>query len=138
MRASSRRRSLLGAGRQRRSPASVLGRIIAAVRTRDGRAERDHRAVRQHLRGLDARRASRPLGILTIVVFAITMARTAPARMPARLRVPSYAVWEAMVFVLNVLAFMLIGLQMRPIWTRLDAERALGILRGRCLDPASR
>ena len=60
-------------------------------------------------------------GILTIVVYAITIARTAPARTPARLRVPSYAVWETMVFVLNVLAFMLIGMQMRPIWTRLDA-----------------
>jgi monovalent cation/hydrogen antiporter len=61
-------------------------------------------------------------GILTIVVYAITMARAAPARMPARLRVPSYAVWETMVFVLNVLAFMLIGMQVRPIWTRLDAD----------------
>ena len=61
-------------------------------------------------------------GILTIVVYAITIAQTAPARMPARLRVPSYAVWETMVFVLNVLAFMLIGMQMRPIWTRLDTD----------------
>jgi CPA1 family monovalent cation:H+ antiporter len=60
-------------------------------------------------------------GILTIVAYAVTMARTAPARMPARLRVPSYAVWETMVFVLNVLAFMLIGMQLRPIWTGLDA-----------------
>jgi monovalent cation/hydrogen antiporter len=59
-------------------------------------------------------------GILTIVAYAITVARTAPARTPARLRVPSYAVWETMVFVLNVLAFVLIGLQLRPIWERLD------------------
>src|SRR5713226_1273876 len=59
-------------------------------------------------------------GILTIVAYAITVARTAPARTPARLRVPSYAVWETMVFVLNVLAFMLIGMQLRPIWERLD------------------
>jgi monovalent cation/hydrogen antiporter len=59
-------------------------------------------------------------GILTIVVYAITIARTAPARTPARLRVPSYAVWETVVFVLNVLAFMLIGMQLRPVWTRLD------------------
>jgi CPA1 family monovalent cation:H+ antiporter len=59
-------------------------------------------------------------GILTIVVYAITIARTAPARTPARLRVPSYAVWETVVFVLNVLAFMLIGMQLRPIWSRLD------------------
>jgi CPA1 family monovalent cation:H+ antiporter len=61
-------------------------------------------------------------GILTIVVYAMTMARSAGLRMPARLRVPSYAVWETMVFVLNVLAFMLIGMQMRPIWTRLKAD----------------
>jgi Na+/H+ antiporter len=59
-------------------------------------------------------------GILTIVAYAITIARTAPARMSARLRVQSYAVWETAVFVLNVLAFVLIGLQLRPIWERLD------------------
>ena len=59
-------------------------------------------------------------GILTIVVYAITLARTTPAQTPARLRVPTYAVWETVVFVLNVLAFMLIGLQLRPIWERLD------------------
>jgi CPA1 family monovalent cation:H+ antiporter len=59
-------------------------------------------------------------GILTIVAYAITLARTAPAQMPARLRVPTYAVWETVVFVLNVLAFVLIGLQLRPIWERLD------------------
>lgn len=60
-------------------------------------------------------------GILTIVAYAITIARTAPARTPARLRVPSYAVWDTAVFVLNVLAFVLIGMQLRPIWERLDA-----------------
>jgi Na+/H+ antiporter len=59
-------------------------------------------------------------GILTIVAYAITIARTAPARTPARLRVPSYAVWETAVFVLNVLAFVMIGMQLRPIWERLD------------------
>jgi CPA1 family monovalent cation:H+ antiporter len=59
-------------------------------------------------------------GILTIVAYAITIARTAPAQTPARLRVPAYAVWDTVVFVLNVLAFMLIGLQLRPIWDRLD------------------
>jgi Na+/H+ antiporter len=59
-------------------------------------------------------------GILTIVAYAVTIARTAPARTPARIRVPAYAVWETAVFILNVLAFMLIGMQLRPIWTRLD------------------
>jgi monovalent cation/hydrogen antiporter len=61
-------------------------------------------------------------GILTIVAYAITIARTAPARTPARLRVPAYAVWDTAVFILNVLAFMLIGMQLRPIWTGLDPE----------------
>jgi Na+/H+ antiporter len=60
-------------------------------------------------------------GILTVVVYAVTIARTAPARTPARIRVPAYAVWDTAVFVLNVLAFMLIGMQLRPIWERLDA-----------------
>ncbi|KJC33718.1 sodium:proton antiporter [Bradyrhizobium sp. LTSP885] len=61
-------------------------------------------------------------GILTIVAYAITLARTAPARTSARLRVSSYTVWETVIFVLNVLAFMLIGMQLRPIWSGLDDD----------------
>jgi Na+/H+ antiporter len=53
--------------------------------------------------------------IITVVVYALTLARQAPKETAARLRVPSYAVWETVVFVLNVMAFMLIGLQLRPI-----------------------
>ncbi len=59
-------------------------------------------------------------GIITVVVFAIITARTAPDQMPARLRIPSYAVWEVAVFVLNVLAFILVGLQLKPILERLS------------------
>src|SRR6185312_4813122 len=59
-------------------------------------------------------------GVLTIVCYAIAIAQEAPDRTPARLRVPSYAVWETAVFVLNVLAFFLIGLQIRPIMEALD------------------
>jgi len=59
-------------------------------------------------------------GVLTMVCFAITVARTAPARTPARIRVPSYAVWDTVVFLLNVLAFIFIGLQIRPILASLD------------------
>jgi CPA1 family monovalent cation:H+ antiporter len=59
-------------------------------------------------------------GILTMVVFAMAVARRAPDLIPARLRVPSYAVWEVTVFVLNVLAFILVGLQLKPILARLD------------------
>ncbi|WP_448949789.1 Na+/H+ antiporter [Labrys neptuniae] len=58
-------------------------------------------------------------GILTIVSYAMTIARRRD-RMPARLRVPVYAVWETAVFILNAFAFVLIGLQLRPIWERLD------------------
>ena len=58
--------------------------------------------------------------VLTMVCFAVIAARRAPALTPARLRVPSYAVWETVVFVLNVLAFVFIGLQIRPILEALD------------------
>jgi CPA1 family monovalent cation:H+ antiporter len=53
--------------------------------------------------------------ILTMVSFAIFVARRAPERTPARLRLPAYAVWDLAVFVLNVLAFVFIGLQIGPI-----------------------
>jgi len=59
-------------------------------------------------------------GVLTMVGYAVTVARTAPARTPARIRVPSYAVWDTVVFLLNVLAFIFIGLQIRPILANLD------------------
>jgi len=58
--------------------------------------------------------------IITVVVFAILVARSAPDLISGRLRIQSYAVWEVAVFVLNVLAFMLIGLQLKPILDRLS------------------
>jgi CPA1 family monovalent cation:H+ antiporter len=60
-------------------------------------------------------------GVLTTVCFAMTVARTAPALTPARMRVPTYAVWETVVFALNILAFIFIGLQIRPIIESLEA-----------------
>jgi Na+/H+ antiporter len=60
-------------------------------------------------------------GVLTMVCYAVTVARTAPERMPARARIPSYAVWETVVFALNILAFIFIGLQIRPILESLKA-----------------
>jgi monovalent cation/hydrogen antiporter len=62
-------------------------------------------------------------GVLTMVCFAIAVARRAPERTPARIRVPSYAVWDTVVFVVNVLAFVFIGLQLRPILTALEPGR---------------
>lgn len=61
-------------------------------------------------------------GILTIVVYAMTIANTRGQNMPARLRVPVYAVWEAVVFILNAMAFVLIGMQIGPIWERLTPD----------------
>jgi CPA1 family monovalent cation:H+ antiporter len=60
--------------------------------------------------------------IVTIVAYAMTAARIAPRRMGARNRVSSYSVWETAVFVLNVVAFVLMGLQARPILERLSGS----------------
>jgi len=58
--------------------------------------------------------------VLTMVCYAITVAQTAPARTPARTRIPTYAVWETAVFALNILAFIFVGLQIRPILQSLE------------------
>lgn len=67
--------------------------------------------------------------ILAVVAFAVVVARHMPERQSALDRVHSYSVWETAVFVFNVLAFLLIGLQAREIVLRLGrSERweALG------------
>jgi Na+/H+ antiporter len=67
--------------------------------------------------------------ILAVVAFAVVVARHMPSRQSALDRVHSYSVWETAVFVFNVLAFLLIGLQAREIVLRLrPSERweALG------------
>ena len=64
-------------------------------------------------------------GILTMVVYAMTVARRAPDTIPARIRIPSYAVWEVAVFLLNALAFILVGLQLKPIVQSLDRATLL-------------
>lgn len=61
-------------------------------------------------------------GILTMVVFAMVTARRAAEVIPARIRIPSYAVWEFAVFTLNVLAFILIGFQLKGILGRIDTR----------------
>ncbi|HKW02046.1 MAG TPA: sodium:proton antiporter [Vicinamibacterales bacterium] len=67
--------------------------------------------------------------IVTVVVYGLAAARYAAGETPARLRVPSFAVWETIVFVLNVLAFVLIGLQVRPILAALEPAQRLVYLR---------
>jgi monovalent cation/hydrogen antiporter len=58
--------------------------------------------------------------IITVVAYAMTLARRVPGLIGARHRISSYAVWEVAVFVLNVLAFVLIGLQLRGIVSRVQ------------------
>jgi CPA1 family monovalent cation:H+ antiporter len=67
-------------------------------------------------------------GVVTIVVFGLTLARQNVPPMPARLRVPSFAIWETVTVVLNVLAFTLVGLQLGPIWTALSATERVRYL----------
>jgi CPA1 family monovalent cation:H+ antiporter len=57
--------------------------------------------------------------VLAVVAFAMFIGHSVPSRQSARDRVQSYAVWSAAVFVLNVLAFLLMGLQARSILAHL-------------------
>jgi CPA1 family monovalent cation:H+ antiporter len=57
--------------------------------------------------------------IITMVTYAMTIAQRVGGRMNARHRIASYAVWDVAVLVLNVLAFVLIGLQLRGILSRI-------------------
>jgi Na+/H+ antiporter len=64
-------------------------------------------------------------GVVTVVVLGLTLARKTGASLSARIRLPSFAIWETVTMVLNVLAFTLIGLQIGPILDRVNApERA--------------
>src|SRR6266516_7388796 len=58
----------------------------------------------------------------TMVTYGMALSRQAPGRASARNRVSTYSVWETAVFVLNVLAFVIMGLQARPIVNRLSRE----------------
>ena len=60
--------------------------------------------------------------MLTTVCLAMTVAHSAPALMPARIRLPTNAVWATVIFALNIVAFIFIGLQVRPILADLTAS----------------
>jgi Na+/H+ antiporter len=60
--------------------------------------------------------------ILAVVGLAAVAAREAPQRTSARARINSNAVWVTVIFVLNVLAFLLMGLQARLILTQLQGS----------------
>jgi CPA1 family monovalent cation:H+ antiporter len=58
--------------------------------------------------------------VLSTIVFAMMMARTTEVNEGTRMRVQSFAVWSAVVFTLNVFAFLLMGLQGRSIVARME------------------
>jgi Na+/H+ antiporter len=61
--------------------------------------------------------------VLCVVAFAMTIARSASFRQAARVRVHSFAVWTSVVFLFNVLAFLLMGLQAKTIVAGMSAQR---------------
>lgn len=64
--------------------------------------------------------------VLTTVCFAVTLKRSPHRRTAARTRVATNTVWSTAVFALNILAFIFIGLQLRPIIEHLgQAERVV-------------
>ena len=58
--------------------------------------------------------------VLTTVTYAAVLARRLPATQKAENRRGSLAVWEVAVYMLNALAFLLIGLQLQEIGRTLD------------------
>ncbi len=61
--------------------------------------------------------------VLCLVAFAMTIARTAGLTTRPRMRIHSFAVWDTAVFLLNVLAFLLMGLQARSIVAGMAPDR---------------
>jgi CPA1 family monovalent cation:H+ antiporter len=59
--------------------------------------------------------------VLAIVALAMSIASSGGSGSSPRMRVQSYAVWSAAVFVLNVLAFLLMGMQARTILSAMSA-----------------
>jgi CPA1 family monovalent cation:H+ antiporter len=66
--------------------------------------------------------------IISVVAFGMTLGQFAPKHHAPRDRVHSYAVWGAVVFTLNVLAFFLMGLQARSILERLSGPQLVHAL----------
>ncbi|MGR9079224.1 cation:proton antiporter [Rhizobium leguminosarum] len=67
--------------------------------------------------------------VLATVASAMTLATLSSVRDSPRMRVHSFAVWTTVVFLLNVVAFLLMGLQARRILEAMSAEelqRAMG------------
>jgi CPA1 family monovalent cation:H+ antiporter len=61
--------------------------------------------------------------VLALVAFAMSLARSANLIIRPRTRIHSFAVWDSAVFLLNVLAFLLMGLQARSIVGAMPPQR---------------
>ena len=61
--------------------------------------------------------------VLAMVAYGMTVAYYAPGHSSARDRIHLYSVQNTVVFLLNVLAFLLLGLQARSVVERLTSER---------------
>ena len=61
--------------------------------------------------------------VLSVVAFAMTIARTANMTTAPRMRIHSFAVWDATTFALNVFAFLLLGFQARAIVAGMTPDR---------------
>ena len=61
--------------------------------------------------------------VLCVVAFGMTIARSASLETPPRTRIHSFAVWDSAVFLLNVLAFLLMGFQARAILADMEPHR---------------
>lgn len=60
--------------------------------------------------------------VLAVVAYAMVIGQMIPGKVSARDRVQSYSVWSAVVFVLNVLAFLFMGLQTRAVVSALPSQ----------------
>jgi monovalent cation/hydrogen antiporter len=67
-------------------------------------------------------------GVLATVACGLYLGRQAPSLMEADTRVQGRAVWETLVFLLDGLVFILIGLQLRSIVMRLADRPLLGLV----------
>ncbi len=60
--------------------------------------------------------------VLSVVAFGITVASFSSLATSPRMRIHSFAVWDTAVFLLNVLAFLLMGLQAKAIVDTMTAD----------------
>ncbi|WP_202798666.1 cation:proton antiporter [Sphingomonas elodea] len=63
-------------------------------------------------------------GVITVVVFGVTAGRRSSGASFTEVRIKSFAAWDTATRILNVLAFTMVGLQLRPIAASLTAAQA--------------